>query len=1086
MPIQIPTVINPSVRTDRAPDQRQDASGATPDAFGDSIGRSLQQAGAQIGNAGDFAAEEARRQKELGDAGRVLDAQNKLQDQLRDHLYGPNGEMNRQGVNIDGATARTADFYKKVTDDLSSQFTDPKQRLTFNKIVSASRDSTLDMAARREGQAKIQATVEIAKTTLDTTKQAAIDSANDDNVAEAQMKIGMGAIAANPTGQPKEVIDAAIQSYRSDVQTARIQRMAVDNLSGAEQMYGKLKGQIVGADHIKIEKILEPLAARRYGTERGNQIFGVPGPAVQRLYQAATTGAPISPRVGKVDLAKLATAVAGTEVQNGDPNAVSPTGAAGVMQVQPDTARDISRRLGDGQITPDMTDAQIQAKLKNREFGARYGTVYLHDQLQRFGGDIPAALTAYNAGPSVAEEWLRTRKGPNDLSGLPAETRAYIPKTIARYADLQGGDASTVGGQPTVLNQVRMGALPPPGQKMTEQNWSLKFYKPQDMLAPTEGGRQVDARAAVMADQLGQQFYDATGIRVPINDVNDSPGTSGKRRGASDPNDNPHVGNSQHLHGKAFDFQIQKLTPDQKRQFLQIARNVGFSGVGFYEGKSGHLHLDTGNARTWGGLPQWAGASLPALGQTDMAVAGSIGGLPVPPSMQAAAGGGATGAPRVLASAPTTASNVRSFLPPALSPEGRDLIGAPVPVPSAAPGAPGGPAAPSPVNLPPAVRNAIDLASDFDPAGIRDAVANDPTLDSPIKMSAAKAAVERNIRAAEAQQRNALKTLRAASIQHIQRGGSSDDLDPDLMAALIEKDPKFATDTLPAMEDRIRKRKDTTDEGEYYRLTNMPEEQFVDYDLSSSAHKLSRGDFQKFADQQKAARKSTAADALKWDGDLSKKAMADIALKGAGIFPDKDDATANARAGAFYMKLDLASRAFREQNKREMKPAEMQAEIDRLMTPVNQADWTGGKQYLFEQGTPAANAARRRNELPPVGYNGQTFSAAKTLEQIPTEALQTIVDNHSAVRGAPPKPAEAMQIFNDALALSTGRNPPAPTAARGEIIGALRRQFGASIQTDPARRDELEAKIQDVYNRTLRRLTTQQQAAPPPVAPPPY
>lgn len=1085
MPIQIPTVINPSVRTERAPDQRQDASGATPDAFGASIGRSLQQAGAQIGNAGDFAAEEARRQKELGDAGRVLDAQNKLQDQLRDHLYGPNGEMNRQGVNIDGATARTADFYKKVTDDLSSQFTDPKQRLTFNKIVSASRDSTLDMAARREGQAKIQATVEIAKTTLDTTKQAAIDSANDDNVAEAQMKIGMGAIAANPTGQPKEVLDAAIQSYRSDVQTARIQRMAVDNLSGAEQMYGKLKGQIVGQDHVKIEKLLEPLRARREGVAVASEYVGRPGPRVQQLAVAATTGAPIVPVVGGVSVPRLATAVEGKE-SGGDPNAVSPKGAAGRMQVMPDTARDISKRLGDGLIGADMTDAQVREVMKDPTVGARYGVTYLHDQLQRYGGDIQAALVAYNAGPGVADKWLRERKSANDLSSLPAETRDYVPKVMSRYADLQGGDASTVGGQPTVLNQVRMGALPPPGQKMTEQNWSLKFYKPQDMLAPTEGGRQVDARAAVMADQLGQQFYDATGIRVPINDVNDSPGTSGKRRGASDPNDNPHVGNSQHLHGKAFDFQIQKLTPDQKRQFLQIARNVGFSGVGFYEGKSGHLHLDTGNARTWGGLPQWAGASLPALGQTDMAVAGSIGGLPVPPSMQAAAGGGATGAPRVLASAPTTASNVRSFLPPALSPDARDLIGAPVPVPSAAPGAPGGPSAPSPVNLPPAVRNAIDLASDFDPAGIRDAVASDPRLDSPVKLAAAKATAERAIRAAEADQRNALKTLRAASIQHIQRGGSSDDLDPDLMSALLEKDPKFATDTLPAMEDRIRKRKDTTDEGEYYRLTNMPDEQFVDYDLSSSAHKLSRGDFQKFADQQKAARKSTAADALKWDGLQTQKGMADMALKGAGIFPDKDDATANARAGAFYLKLDLAKRAFEEQNKRTMKPAEMQAEIDRLMTPVNQADWTGGKQYLFEQGTPAANAARRRNELPSIGYPGQTFSAARKLEDIPTDALQTIVDNHSAVRGTPPKPAEAMQIFNDALALSTGRNPPAPTAARGEIIGALRRQFGASIQTDPARRDELEAKIQDVYNRTLRRLTTQQQAAPPPVAPPPY
>jgi hypothetical protein len=77
-----------------------------------------------------------------------------------------------------------------------------------------------------------------------------------------------------------------------------------------------------------------------------------------------------------------------------------------------------------------------------------------------------------------------------------------------------------------------------------------------------------------------------------------------------------------------------------------------------------------------------------------------------------------------------------------------------------------------------------------------------------------------------------------------------------------------------------------------------------------------------------------------------------------------------------------------------------------------------------------------------------------------------------------------MQIFNDALALSTGRNPPVPQAARTEIIAGLRRRFGKEIQTDAGRAAELEQKVQDVYNRTLRALTTRQEGAaqPPPVA----
>jgi len=1075
MAISVPVQNNNTIRTERAPDQRQDASGATPEAFGAGIGRSIQNVGNTIGNSADVFSAEVIRQKEIGDAGKILNASNQLQDNLRNFQA---GEQAKQGIDIDGSAKRGEEFYKAQVEQLAGQFTDPKQRLTFDKIASASRDSTLDALSRREVAAKTQATVDIAKTTLETTKQAAIDGANDDKIAEAQMKIGLAAIAANPTGQPKEVLDAAMKTYQSDLQTARIQRIGVDSPTAAAAMYEKLKPQIVGADHIKVEKILEPLRARQEGAAVAAEYVGRPGPAVQRLAQAATTGAPISARVGRVDVAQLATAVSGPE-SSGNPNAVSPKGAAGLLQVMPGTARDISKRLGDGLITPDMSDAQIQEALKKPEIGARYGVTYLHDQLQRFGGDIPAALTAYNAGPAVAEKWLKERKGPNDYSTLPAETQAYIPKVMSRYADLAGGDAATVGGQPNVLNQIRMGTLPPPGAKMTADNWSLKFYKPEDMLAPTGGGRQVDARAAQMADALGQQFYDKTGIRVGINDVNDSPGTSGKRRGASDPNDNPHVENSQHLHGKAFDFQIQKLTPDQKKVFLQTARDIGFSGVGFYEGKSGHLHLDTGAARSWGGLPGWAGAGIPALGAGSQAVGESLGGLPLPPSMQAGAGGGDGVAPRVLASAPTRQAQVQSFLPTPLTPDARDLIGAPTPGIGAVPG----PSAGTPVNLPPAVRNAIDLASDFDPTGIREAVAADPRLDSPVKMAAAKSAAERAIRSAEADQRSALKTLRAASIQHVQKGGSADDLDPDLFAALLEKDPKFATDTLPAMEERIRKRKDKTDPEAYRTLALWDENTFPDLDLTSWRGRLSQADYEKFSDRQATARKATAADAMKWDGIQSQTAMATNALKAAGIYPEKDDAEANRRSGIFMQRLETARAAFVEQNKREMKPQEMQETIAHLMTPIVDSGYiyNGKTQYLFEQGTADENTFRKRNELPPVGFNGQSFVSAQKLEDVPPAALQTLLDNHVAARGSPPNAAQAMRFYNDRVALETGRAPKPDGPTRNEIIASLRRQFGAGIQTDPARAAEFEAKIQDVYNRTLTRLFTPTPAAPAPL-----
>jgi hypothetical protein len=160
------------------------------------------------------------------------------------------------------------------------------------------------------------------------------------------------------------------------------------------------------------------------------------------------------------------------------------------------------------------------------------------------------------------------------------------------------------------LNATNLGRrsthIPDDGKTMTRQNWELQFYRPDDLLAKTDGGAFVDSRAAKVADSLGSRFYAETGIRVAINSPHETPGTTGKRRGTRDPEDLPSGSSlsSQHVKGRAFDFQIQGLTDRQKARFLQLAHESGFGGVGFYP--NGHIHLDTGPVRTWGPRPEWA------------------------------------------------------------------------------------------------------------------------------------------------------------------------------------------------------------------------------------------------------------------------------------------------------------------------------------------------------------------------------------------------------------------------------------------------------------------------------------------------
>lgn len=91
-----------------------------------------------------------------------------------------------------------------------------------------------------------------------------------------------------------------------------------------------------------------------------------------------------------------------------DVRALSIKGAMGLMQLMPETARDL------GVSDPWDPDQNIAG-----------GTRYLRGLLDRFGGDLERALAGYNAGPSAVERY----------QGVPpyAETTAYVDKVIALY-----------------------------------------------------------------------------------------------------------------------------------------------------------------------------------------------------------------------------------------------------------------------------------------------------------------------------------------------------------------------------------------------------------------------------------------------------------------------------------------------------------------------------------------------------------------------------------------------------------------------------------------------------------------------------
>lgn len=102
--------------------------------------------------------------------------------------------------------------------------------------------------------------------------------------------------------------------------------------------------------------------------------------------------------------------------------AVSPTGARGLMQVMPSTAKLIAGKLDESWLKDnDLFDPEINI---------RYGSSYFKQLLERFNNHFSLAIAAYNAGPNRIAKWLpATQTIPDDIwiETIPyEETRKYV------------------------------------------------------------------------------------------------------------------------------------------------------------------------------------------------------------------------------------------------------------------------------------------------------------------------------------------------------------------------------------------------------------------------------------------------------------------------------------------------------------------------------------------------------------------------------------------------------------------------------------------------------------------------------------
>jgi len=136
---------------------------------------------------------------------------------------------------------------------------------------------------------------------------------------------------------------------------------------------------------------------------------------------------------------------------NFDAGIVSSSGALGLMQLMPATARLVAHRLG--QPTSEtllLTDPGHNIQL---------GTSYLWEVLEKLDNSVPLAAAAYNAGPHRVTQWLADNGDPRigDQSMIDwiemipfNETRNYVQRVLENIVVYQ---ARRTGTLPAVMAQ---------------------------------------------------------------------------------------------------------------------------------------------------------------------------------------------------------------------------------------------------------------------------------------------------------------------------------------------------------------------------------------------------------------------------------------------------------------------------------------------------------------------------------------------------------------------------------------------------------------------------------------------------------
>ena len=220
-------------------------------------------------------------------------------------------------------------------------------------------------------------------------------------------------------GVPYEKRAAVMQQVREEVAAESQNR----DPNFVERMGQKLMDMGLNVEESKaiLKKVYDDMGKTYEEKAKGMAMGGVVG------YQEG----------GAVDIDALLDSLMMAE-SGGNPRAVSEVGAEGAYQIMPSTAAD-----------PGFGVSPMEGSRFDPEASRKFAKQYLQAMIDRYDGDMEAALVAYNAGPGNADKFVAAGK---DYDVLPQamQTKPYVERVMGQISPQRSYERAPEGGLSTL------------------------------------------------------------------------------------------------------------------------------------------------------------------------------------------------------------------------------------------------------------------------------------------------------------------------------------------------------------------------------------------------------------------------------------------------------------------------------------------------------------------------------------------------------------------------------------------------------------------------------------------------------------